>query len=275
MMSTKSFLKHNLKTLPIVLVIFTIFSVSLTENLQIADGFLSYAKNMEFNMQVGETQMDTWNISNDNQEPLYLIMFAKGPGSDLFVFEDSIIIQPGELKEIEIFVVVPEDHPDNLKYFTEVYAQKIRPPSEDTGAAQININIQHRIKPVISIGDNPIEVVPVYNTPSEDDEEVETPTSIINEEIAKVVPGETMEEKLARINAANQAKAPQELIVDDVWEETFEESYEEEPVSDNEPIVCGPGMEEVNGFCQASKTEEPVGCDFIAMILSWFGFGKC
>lgn len=245
MMSTK----RSLQSVTLVLVVFTVFTVSLTENLQIADGFTAMSSHLEYRMQVGDTQLLTWGIINDNQkDPLYLEMYATGPGSELFVFEEDIVIEPGAIRKIEIFVQVPEDHPDNREYHPQVFAKKTTPSNNESGS-KIKINIQHVTKPIIFIGDNPVYFAPeIVKQEAGEEEESVTSNAQPKEEVEKVA-GETMQEKLDRIkasNLANQLDSP-----DDVWEESFEDEavtdYVPEPGMDTKPIVEEVAQEEDGG----------------------------
>lgn len=250
------------KTLVFMLAICVVFTVALTDNLQLADGFTSMSVKLEYKIQPGETQMLTWGIMNDNnKEPLVLEMFATGPGAELFVFEENISIEPSTVKQIEIFVIVPEDYPTDLELHPQVIAKKIDPVKAGTTGATINMILQHVTNPKILIGDNPIyypaeviaEVIPDIAT---NDDTPKAPTPKVES-----IPGETMQEKLDRIkatNLANQLDSP-----DDVWEE---EAVPELQVDDNY-------MEEPTAAPVAQ--EEKVECGFIDWLLSLFGMAKC
>lgn len=264
MISTSCF-ALNWKTLPLVLVIFTIFTVSLSDNLQVADGLAAGGDKMIYELYPGESQMLTWFVMNDEDKDIDLEFYATGEGSELFVFEEYLTLPGKTNKKFEIFVVVPEDHPNNIEYHPELFVLT-RGEKIEAGAG-IVMNMQMKVIPFIKIGDNPIYTAPptVYEV-IDDDADVKDPVPETKtvEEKEQV---ESLAEKLARINTANQANAPKELIVDDTWEE---EAVPELQVDDNylpEPIAQ---VKQV-----PLPIEEKIECDFIAMILSWFGFGKC
>ncbi len=242
-------------TLTLLLIIGSVFTITLSENLQLADGFTSFSANLEYRIQPGETQMLTWGIINDDQnEPLQLEMYATGQGADLFVFEENITIEPGAIKQIEIFVIVPDDYPTDLELHPKVFAKKITIHEKETSGAKININIQHVTKPIIFIGDNPTyyapeiieEVIPDITT----NEDKPTPTK----PKVEAIPGETMAEKLARINLANELlETTQVSAPDKPFEVEPGAEYLAEPTIDAEPVSDLPK------------------CGFWEMILSWFG----
>lgn len=258
------------KTLPFVLIVFAVFTVSLTENLQLADGFLSQSTaGWKYEMQVGETQVGTWTLLNTTEEPINVQFVAEGQGAELFVFEEFVTMEPNTQNDYEFIVTVPKDHPDNIEYHPNLYALQIG-EAQEGGAAVVVFKYRMLAEPKIIIGDNPVF------TPEEKPEPVEepTPAPVANDdeltfESAEEKPMETIEEKMARIQAANQAKAPEEVKVDDVWEEEFEEEavVDYEP----EPYVAEP----TEALRPAPHQEEVKECDFIAMFLSWFGLAEC
>ena len=258
--TTKEFCQ---KTLPLVLIVFAVFTVSLTETIQISDGFSASAVKMIYELDVGEKQVIVWPISNTFEEPINLEFYATGPGSELLVFEKFVTIDPHVRTEFEIFVIVPQDHSDNVEYHPELFALK-RSEGLAEGESGMIVNSQVRVNPIIKIGDNPIYTAPKVVEKTEIPKQVTVP---IQEEIPKV---ETLDEKLARIQASNQANIPQ-VKVDDTWEETFEEEFEEEAVKDYVPepiaVTPQPTMESVE--------PQSVSCDFIEWLLSLFGMSKC
>jgi hypothetical protein len=260
MMSMKKVLP---KTLPFVLIVFAIFTISLTENLQIADGFLSESTaGWKYELSPGESQVFTWTLTNTEEKSINLEFRAEGQGSELFVFEELVTMQPNEHTAFEFIVTVPEDHPDNIEYHPQLFALEVAERSSDTGAA-ILINYEMLARPIIKIGDNPVftpEPIPVII-----EEEAIVKERPSEEDFSVTIPTETLEEKMARIQAANQ---PKEVIVDDVWEEEFEEEavkeYVPEPMSDPEPVTAP---------VVAIVTVEE--CGWWDMILSLFGMAKC
>jgi hypothetical protein len=271
MISTSCF-ALNWKTLPLVLVVFAVFTVSLSETIQISDGFLSQSTaGWKYQLSPGESDVFTWTLTNTEDKSIIIEFRAEGQGSELFVFEELVTMEPKQNRAFEFIVVVPDDHPNNIEYRPLLYAlEKAIPDSE--GGAAILINYQMIARPIVLIGDDPVftpEPIPIAE-PVPEAIEAERPM----EEDFSITPEETLEEKLARIAIANKG-----VKVDDTWQETFEEeAVPELQVDDNylpeptpEPVSVDPMPEPV---IQAD-TEEKVECDFIAMILSWFGFGKC
>ncbi len=236
------------------LVIAIIFTVSITESIQIVDGFLTVATDLVFEMQRGETKMLTWTIINNGAEPLYLEMFAEKPGSELYIFEEDITIEAGETRDVEIFVLVPEDHPDNRIYYTEVYVKEVTThgDAEEKGGGKINIVIQQRTKPIIKIGDNPVQYIPeIIKEKTKDIPETITPKSSVK--VEEEIVGETMKEKLERIKAANEANKsdevtslPQMKVTEKINDDQM---MDEEPRMDEEPSVQNVIQEEEGGGC--------------------------
>ena len=229
----------NSKFMILSIVIFTVFTVSLTENLQIADGLSAVSTKLVYKLDVGETQMLTWGIVNDISDPINLEFYATGEGSELLVFEQYAELAAHTQQDFEIFVIVPDDHPDNVEYRPTLYA--LQRGNIEEGKSGMIINIQMKTTPVIKIGENP-----VYTPPT-----VEQIAQVIEEKAVKqtekpIVIKETMEEKLARIQAANEANqviTDDKTIIDEVSEENKEvttepskiipdDGYEPEPISD-------------------------------------------
>ncbi len=215
-----------------------IFTVSITENLQLADALTASGKQMTYELEVGDTQMLTWKVINDEEIPINLEFFATGDGSEFFIFEKFITMEPKQVREFEILVNIPSDHKDNVEYHTKLFA--LKKGSVESSGAHLVINVQMETHPVIKIGENPIYQSEVVKT-APIEKEISTP--IVPE--AKIVTEkeilETLEEKLERIKAANEAKSSQEIKVDETFEETLKEEsvtdYVPEPEMDAEPVV--------------------------------------
>jgi len=238
------------------IIIALVLSVSLTETFQTADGFSAAKTNMVFELDLGDTQMLTWPVSNIGNETINVQFYATGEGSELLVFEEIVAIEPHVRTEFEIFVRVPEDHPDNVEYHPELFALK-RGDDLEEGATGMIVNVQYRTLPIIKIGDNPIYTPPVVETVDEPKEEPEPRM----EEEKK----ETLEEKLERIEAANSENAKDTSITEPendqepiAPEETITSVPEPEMDPNPEP-TCDPGTEMVNGVCQVIKSENPSG----------------
>ena len=271
MISTSCF-ALNWKTLPLVLVIFTIFTVSLSDNLQVADGFSASGTKLIFETNPGETVTQTWAVVNDETEVFDVEFYAEGKGSEFFVFEKFMTLEPATRKAVDIFVIIPADHPDNIEYHPVLYALKRPIASADDlhEGASIKVLLQMKTNPIIKIGDNPVFTPePVTNVNIIPDE-TEKPKQQVEEPI---VQEETMQEKLARIQANNIANQLAEVKVDDTWQETFEEEAVPELQVDDDYV---PEPKGASGNWTFTPTYDEVQeCDFFALILSWFGFGKC
>ena len=179
-------------------IIFSVFVVSLTEDMQISDALSASSTKIILETNVGETQLFTWPVINDESEVINLEFYATGPGSELLVFEEFITMDPKTRQEIEIFVIIPEDHEDNIEFRPNVFALKRGHIDENSGAAMA-VNVQMKTIPIIKIGNNPI-----YTPEQPNITEVENtaiPTEKTEEEQEKI---ETLEEKLARIQDANK-----------------------------------------------------------------------
>lgn len=253
------------KTLVLVLII--TFSVTLT-NLPVADGYFSASgKLIQFELHPGETQMLTWGITNNFNHTINIEVYAEGDGSELFVFEELHVIPAHTSIYPEIFVIVPEDHPTDIEYHPSLFAlHRGEAPRDEGGELSSGaiVHLQAKNLSVIKIGDNPIFTPPVVKA----ENELPTPPVVKEAEQIEEVPEETMEEKIARIQAGNEANAPAEVQVDDTWEESFEEEavpdYEPEPYVD-EPTITD------SAIVETPKIE----CNFIEVFLSWFGIVKC
>ena len=228
----------NSKFLIFSLVIATVFTVSLTENLQSVDGIAASGDTLRYEVDVGETQMLTWLVLNDEEKALDIEFYATGEGSELLVFEEFVTMDPKSNQRFEIFVSVPDDHPDNVEYHLTLFALTRGEKIEGAGAG-IVMNLQMQTSVVIKIGDNPIFTHMVEDPVIEEEivkeeimkeEEVEKP---VDEEIT---PTETMAEKLARIQAANDDNKIEEQPITDKLTETQPSipdiGYEEEPVAE-------------------------------------------
>jgi len=240
------------------IIIATVLAVSLTETIQIADGFSAAKTNMVFELDIGETQMLTWPVSNKGNVTINVQFFATGEGSELLVFEEFVTIEPLVRTEFEIFVIVPEDHPDNVEYHPELFVLK-RGDDLGEGVTGMIVNVQYRTIPIIKIGDNPIYTPPVVEAVDEPKADPEPEPRMEEEKI------ETLEEKLERIEAANRENAPDSSVTEPennqeplAPEDTI--TSVTEPGMDPEPrLTCGPGTELINGVCQLIKSENPSG----------------
>jgi len=263
MMSMKRVLP---KTLPFVLIVFAIFTVSLTENLQIADGLAAGGDKMIYQLNPGESQLLTWLVMNDEDKELDVEFYATGPGSELLIFEEYLTLEPNSRNDFEIFVSIPKDHKTDVEFRPSLFVLH-RGEGIEAGAG-IQMNIQMQVNPTIKIGDNPIYTYPVTEKVIED----EAPKAIVPEvkTIEEKEEVESLEDKMARIQEANQAKGqvtptPFNVPVDDEWEESFEEEAVKEYVPEpTESLRPAPHQEE-------EKNE----CGFIDWLLSLFGMAKC
>lgn len=276
MMSTKSFLLHNLKTLPLVLIVFTIFTIALTENLQIADGFSVSGERLTFETDVGETQMQEWMIKNRYNYTITIEVYATNPGSELLEFEKYHTLEPGDRFTPEIFVIVPKDHPDNVEYHVDLFGL-LRGELEE-GQTGIIVNNQARVFLDILIGDDPVYTAPPPDpTPGANNPALQPaqPRPISPEPVVEEVIEETMEEKLKRIQEANTA------VMGETPAEATGQFEVKDPVPDFEP---GPQADpealfEINPVGtfieEPVAQEEKVECGFIDWLLSLFGMAKC
>ncbi len=238
-------------SLVLVLAICVIFTISLTENLQLADGLSGVAFPINFQIEVGQTQSEEWIVINDNDEKGWVEFYASGPGSEFLTFKKIEEYEPRQNKPIEIFVTIPKDHPDNVELRPLFFAIKRGDPlAEGVTGASVNVQLKKVIS--IKIGDNPIYTPPV--------EEIITviPDEIIVEEREeqRAEKVKTVEEKMAEINAANEAlqkvETPQVIVIE--TPEVKDSGYIEEPKMDAEPI----------------QVNLPT-CGIWEMILNWFG----
>jgi hypothetical protein len=79
------------KTLPFVLIIFAVFTVSLTETIQISDGFLSQSTaGWKYQLSPGESDVFTWTLTNTEDKSIIIEFRAEGQGSELLVFEELV-----------------------------------------------------------------------------------------------------------------------------------------------------------------------------------------
>lgn len=252
------------KGLPLVLIVFTIFTVSLTENLQIADGLSGLAGEIKFDLQRGETDIQTWEITNTSDEKIWVEFFTSADGGELILFEKILAIEPHQSMLHEFIVKIPKDHKDNITYKPTMHALKRAEPVPDgTPGATVNFNVQLLKTMIINIGDNPIYTPPVIEEKYEIPEEPYIP----EKEEAQKEKAESLEDKMARIAAANEAR---EIPVEEVEQVSPTNTpvtpqvgnYEEEPMADPEPVT-------------SFSNEKKVECGFIDWLLSLFGIVKC
>lgn len=243
----------NSRILILSFVIITIFTVSLTENLQLADGVLQSAKRLVYDIEIGETQSQFWTLVNNEDSPILLEIFATGPGSELLEFLDTAYLEPTKKIKLEVFAVIPPDHPDNIEYHPNLYALK-KGIAED-GSTGVVVNVRMKTIPFIKIGENPI-----YTPPPE----IKIATIPKEDTKPKVVEPikDTLEERLAKMKALNEANKKEEPII--------MKAHTPEP-------KCGAGTILVDGICKIVVDSEPVAkeCNWFEIFLSWFGFGKC
>ena len=219
-------------------------------SIQFADGLAAVKVKLEYNLQKGDTQMLIWTIINTQDEPIKLEVYAKGEGAHLLTFEKHFTLDAKSKKDIEVFVIVPEDHVNNIEYRPHLFALQKAVTDTNTATGMV-FNQQMRTIPIIKIGDNPVYTPPVgEKTEASKVEEKK-------EEIVEQIKEETMEEKLARINAANlDNESSKDVVKDSVNEKSV---MDKEPTSDSEP-TCGAGTTAVNGICVLNKAEsEPEG----------------
>jgi len=240
-------------------IIAIIFTVSLTENLQLADGVLQSATRLVYDIEIGETKSQFWTLVNNEDSPILLEIFATGPGSELLEFQNTAYLDPTKKIKLEIFAVIPPDHPDNIEYHPNLYALK-KGIAED-GSTGVVVNVRMKTIPFIKIGENPI-----YTPPPEI-----KPATILKEDTKpKVVEPieDTLEERLAKIKALNESNKKEEPII-------MEAHTDDEFIPEPEP-ECGLGTIVVDGICIVVDSEPIVPvCNWFEIFLSWFGIGKC
>jgi len=221
-----------------------IFTVSLTEHIQIVDGLSAYSDPLIFEMQKGEIKMLTWGIVNIGEEPVNIEFYVIGPGSELLVFEDFDTIDKQTVKQLEVFVSVPKDHKDNIEFRPILFALQ-RGDKQESGGSGMVFNVQVETQLTIKIGNNPVYTAPETPVKSE---LPPAPETKVKPKVQEKVE-ETIEEKMARIQAANEAKTPKEkTVVDDaqipskatdqyIDENSAPDDFVSEPIADPEEIV--------------------------------------
>lgn len=191
----------NSKFLLLGVVIAIVFTISLTQNMQISDGFSAVANTIDFELELGDTKLDTWKVINDSDEKIWVEFFASGSGSEFLTFEKVISFEPRQNKPVEIIVSIPVDHPNDIEYRPLLVAlMRGEPVPDGVNGAQVNIELRKTIS--IKIGDDP-----VYTPPVEEEPRITPPPIIIAEkesEKAAKEAVETLEEKLERMRLANE-----------------------------------------------------------------------
>ena len=109
-------IKFNFSNLSLILIIGIISTVTLFEDLQTADGLSGVALPVEFNLQLGENAVQTWELINTGNEKIWVEFYSSGEGNDLLIFEKVISLEPHSSKIHEFIVSIPEDHPNNITY---------------------------------------------------------------------------------------------------------------------------------------------------------------
>lgn len=248
------YVSMNSNILILSFIIATIFTVSVTETIQTSDGVLQSSKRLLYNVGLGEIQSQIWTLTNNEDSPIMLEFYATGPGSEFLTFDDTAYLEPATGIDLEVFVEIPADHQDNIEYHPNLYALKKGITAQ--GATGITINVQMKTIPFIKIGDNPIYTPPADKKPDPKPEDDIKP--IVVEPVK-----ETMEERLAKIKAANEANK-KDIPVETEPDPTLEQT-------------CGAGTILVDGFCKVIGNNEPIvkQCNWFEIFLSWFGIGKC
>lgn len=223
-------------------VIVIIFIVSLTENLQFADAISVSADKLIYDIEVGDTLLLYWSVRNTDPYSIDIEFYATGPGSELLVFEQFGHLDVKERKSFEILASIPADHEDNVEYrpVLHVLQRSQDPDSEESvdGASVAKVNVVMKTVPIIRIGENPVYTPPVI-------ENLENPESDPALEKAKspevIEKAETIEEKLARIQAFNQANTQKDTSLTPTIEnqviQDVDSGYESEPKMDPEPVI--------------------------------------
>ena len=233
-----------------VLVVF----VSLSENLQTADGLLSTSPKLNYELNGGDTQVLTWTIINSEDVPINVEFYAEGEGSELLVFEEYASLDAGKNKVLEIFVVVPETL-DDVEYRPTLYV--IQKGSIEPGKSGIVMNVRLSASINIKIGDNPIYTPPVEKI----EPEIQVAPKVIEPEVEVEVEVEkstelSIAERMAIIEKANKEREASQPINSNPQSAVENEiSIDSEPTMDAEPIV-----ESVVD----NKTDEEVGGCLIA-----------
>ncbi len=234
-------------TLTLLLIIGTVFTITLTENLQLADGLSATGSKIVASLDVGQDTTVNWKIINNSDEKIWVEMYSSGAGSELLHFDKLVTLEPRKIQEVEIIVAIPDDHPDNIELRPKLFAlQRGDPLAEGITGAVVNVQLKKTI--TIKIGDDPIFTAVV------EEAVVKPPPMIIPEkEAAKA---KTIQEKLAEIEARNKALLQEA--------ETVQVAETPQVAATETPEVKDSGY-----------IEEPVAdlpkCGFWEMILSWFG----
>ena len=217
-------------------------------SIQFADGFAATGDKLHYNVQVGETQMLNWTILNFGDDTIRVEIYAEGEGSELLVFEEIQEVSPKGRTTIDVFVVIPDDHSDNIEYHPKLFA--LLKGSIEEGVSGVIVNQQMKNNVIIKIGDNPIyttSLVEKANVPKVEEKIVEEPKE------------ETMEEKLARIRAANAENTEEKTPSQTTRTENTNQDTQVNTASTPEP-KCGSGTTAVNGICVLNKSDpEPQG----------------
>lgn len=227
----------NSKFMILSIVIFTIFTVSLTENLQTAEGLTVTLSQLNYELNAGDTQMITWTVNNSEDIPINVEFYAEGEGSELLVFEEFASLEPRKSKVLEVFVVVPETV-DDVEYRPTLYV--IQKGTIEEGKSGLIINIRLQTPITIKIGDNPIYTPPVEKI----EPKIPVAPKVIEPEVEVEVEKSkelTAAEKIALIQAANEAKQVTPQVSVTQTPEVKDESFIPEPVMEKEPVADNGG----------------------------------
>lgn len=262
-------LSNNRNLLLLSFLVVTIFTVSVTESLQSADGFSSKSTaGWVYELNPGESQVLTWTLVNTEEVPINIEFYSENKGSELIIFEKEIKLEPKEKKSIEFIVVIPDTHPNNVEYRVDLYALE-KGESPKGSAAAILINYKMVAHPIIKVGDNPVFTPEPILIVEEDPEPIVTEIPSI-EDFSTPVIEETIDEIIKRIQESNEkTEIPQtspidSSVVEKIVTSTPETYYLPEPIVENKTIVKSEPI--------AVPVEE---CNFIEVVFSWFGFNKC
>lgn len=118
------------------------------------------ADKLNYNVNLGESQTLQWGILSDEDDVTIIVeIFAKGLGSELLSFPDSIEITPHAMEMIDFTVTVPKDYQNNIELKPIIYA--LQSGSIEDGVSGTIIHIQMAKPLSIKIGDAPVYVAPV------------------------------------------------------------------------------------------------------------------
>lgn len=146
-----------------ILVLF-VFSASTTSSFAL----LQEAGTISAQAVPGQKTVFAWLIQSDEQEPITVHISSEGDGSEFLSFEESAILQPNQIMQIPITILIPPDYSGPLMLNPTLVATQL---GQSGGPTIINLQLAKTINISVDVGaaqilDNAMPVEPSQITDS-------------------------------------------------------------------------------------------------------------